>query len=296
MEQSSKKSQSGIPFLVCAATLWSTAGVLTKFNPWSGTTIACVRGILAALTQILFTGTFRLKLNRTIVLTALFYFGETFLFMLANKLTSAGSAIVLQNTSPLYIILFLYLFFRQKPSRLDCIVGVMIFGGILLSMADTLFSGDLPGSNPILGNLLALISGVFYAGIFFCSRLPGADPLQSTILGSAMYVVLVPFVLTDSSFWSNQTAPAWLCILFMGIIQTGLAWLLFGKGIKNTPSLQASFITMIEPVLSPLLALLFLGETMGALSILGSLVVIITLFLHNYLTARANEKARQQAS
>ena len=288
MEQTEKKPQSGILFLICAAALWSTAGVLTKFNPWSGTTIACLRGILAALTQILLTKTFRFKLNRTIVLTALCYFGETFLFMISNK---PGSAIVLQNTSPLYIILFLYLFFRQKPSRLDCVVGVMIFGGILLSMADTLFSGDLPGSDPMLGNILALISGVFYAGIFFCSRLPGADPLQSTILGSSMYVVLIPFVLTDGSFWANQTVSAWGSMLFMGILQTGLAWLMFTKGIKHTPSLQASFITMIEPVLNPILALIFLGEAMGNLSVLGSAVVIVTLFLHNYLSAKQTSKA-----
>ena len=288
MEQTKKQPQTGIFFLLCAAALWSTAGVLTKFNPWSGTTIACLRGLLAAITQILLTRTFRFKLNKPIILTALCYFGETFLFMIANKLTSAGSAIVLQNTSPLYIILFLYLFFRQKPSRLDCVVGVMIFGGILLSMADTLFSGNLPGSNPLLGNVLALISGVFYAGIFFSSRLPGADPLQSTILGSSLYVFLLPFVFTDSNFWSNQSLPAWGSMLFMGIVQTGLAWLMFTKGIKKTPSLQASFITMIEPVLNPILALIFLGEAMGGLSIMGSAVVIITVFLHNYLTARQN--------
>ena len=293
MEQTQPKQKSGILFLVCAAALWSTAGVLTKSNPWSGTTIACLRGLLAAATQILLTRTFHFKLNRTILLTALCYFGETFLFMIANKLTSAGSAIVLQNTSPLYIILLLYLVFRQKPSRLDCVVGLMIFGGILLSMADTLFSGDLPGTNPLLGNLLALLSGIFYAGIFFTSRLPGADPLQSTILGSSMYLVLLPFVFTDSSFLANQSLPAWGSMLFMGIVQTGLAWLMFTKGIKNTPSLQASFITMIEPVLNPILALLFLGEAMGTLSVLGSAVVIVTVFLHNYLTARQNRDAAE---
>ena len=103
MEQTEKKPQSGILFLICAAALWSTAGVLTKFNPWSGTTIACLRGILAALTQILLTKTFRFKLNRTIVLTALCYFGETFLFMIANKLTSAGSAIVHHSLSVLVL-------------------------------------------------------------------------------------------------------------------------------------------------------------------------------------------------
>ena len=111
-----------------------------------------------------------------------------------------------------------------------------------------------------------------------------------------MYVVLIPFVLTDGSFWANQTLPAWGSMLFMGIVQTGLAWLLFTKGIKNTPSLQASFITMIEPVLNPVLALIFLGEAMGKLSIIGSGVVIVTLFLHNYLTAKQNPGSPENPS
>lgn len=288
MQTTEKKRNYGVLYLACAAALWSTAGVLTKFNPWGAATIACFRGLIAVVTQILVTRSFRLHLTKPIVLTAVCYFGETLLFMVANKLTSAGSAIVLQNTSPLYIILLIYLVYRQKPSRLDCLVGLMIFGGILLSMADTLGGSNLPGSNPLAGNLIALLSGLFYAGIFFTSRLPGADPLQSAILGNSLYLLLLPFALRDPAFFANQTLPAWLSMLFMGVFQMGFAWLLFTKGIRTTPTLQASFITMIEPVLSPILALIFLHESMGLLSTAGSVIVIVTLFAHNFLTARKN--------
>ena len=295
-----RKFNPGPLYLVAAAVLWSTAGVLTKFIPWSAATVACLRGLIAAAIQVVYSRTWRIRLTRPIILTAICYLGETTLFMFANKMTSAGSAIVLQNTSPLYIILMGLIVLKQKPSRLDCCVGVVIFSGILLSMLDTLRGGDLPGSNPMVGNLLALVSGVFYAGIFFTSRLPGADSLQSTILGNLMYVFFIPFLFTDQALMHPTTTgvPAWqswLAILFMGACQLGLSWICFSRGIKTTPSLQASFITMIEPVLNPLLALLILGEAMGTLSVIGSVLVVVTIVVHNVLTAK-KEQATQETS
>ena len=187
-----RKLNPGPLYLVAAAVLWSMAGVLTKFIPWSATTVACMRGLIAAMIQMLYSRTFKIKITKPVLLTAICYLGETLLFTFANKMTSAGSAIVLQNTSPLYIMLMGLIILRQKPSKLDCCVGVVIFSGILLSILDTLRGGALPGSNPLLGNILALISGVFYAGIFFTSRLPGANALQSAILGNLMYIFFLP--------------------------------------------------------------------------------------------------------
>ena len=290
-ELEKRKFNPGPIYLVAAAILWSMAGVLTKFIPWSATSVACLRGLIAAMVQMAYSRTWKIKLTKPIILTAVCYLGETLLFTFANKMTSAGSAIVLQNTSPLYIMLMGLIVLKQKPSKLDCCVGVVIFSGILLSMIDTFRGGELPGSNPMLGNLLALASGVFYAGIFFTSRLPGADSLQSTILGNLMYVFFIPLLFTDQAIMNPASTgvPAWqswLAIFFMGSCQLGLSWICFSRGIKTTPSLQASFITMIEPVLNPILALILLGEAMGTLSVIGSVLVIATIVVHNVLTAK----------
>ena len=143
-------------------------------------------------------------------------------------------------------------------------------------------------------------AGVFYAGIFFTSRLPGADALQSTILGNLMYVFFIPMLFTDQAIMNPASTgvPAWqswLAIFFMGSCQLGLSWICFSRGIKTTPSLQASFITMIEPVLNPILALLLLGEAMGTLSVIGSALVVVTIVVHNVLTAKKEEKAAVKA-
>ena len=299
-ELEKRKFNPGPIYLVAAAILWSMAGVLTKFIPWSATSVACLRGLIAAMVQMAYSRTWKIKLTKPIILTAVCYLGETLLFTFANKMTSAGSAIVLQNTSPLYIMLMGLIVLKQKPSKLDCCVGVVIFSGILLSMIDTFRGGELPGSNPMLGNLLALASGVFYAGIFFTSRLPGADSLQSTILGNLMYVFFIPLLFTDQAIMNPASTgvPAWqpwLAIFFMGSCQLGLSWICFSRGIKTTPSLQASFITMVEPVLNPILALILLGEAMGTLSVIGSALVIVTIVVHNVLTAKKEEKQAAKA-
>ena len=299
-ELEKRKFNPGPIYLVAAAILWSMAGVLTKFIPWSATSVACLRGLIAAMVQMAYSRTWKIKLTKPIILTAVCYLGETLLFTFANKMTSAGSAIVLQNTSPLYIMLMGLIVLKQKPSKLDCCVGVVIFSGILLSMIDTFRGGELPGSNPMLGNLLALASGVFYAGIFFTSRLPGADSLQSTILGNLMYVFFIPLLFTDQAIMNPASTgvPAWqswLAIFFMGSCQLGLSWICFSRGIKTTPSLQASFITMIEPVLNPILALILLGEAMGTLSVIGSVLVIATIVVHNVLTAKKEDQSAEDA-
>ena len=297
LERKKRTLNPGPLYLVAAAVLWSTAGVLTKFIPWSALSVACLRGLIAAAIQMIYSKTFRIHITGPILLTAVCYLGETCLFMMANKMTSAGSAIVLQNTSPLYIILMSLIVLKQKPTKLDCCVGAVIFAGILLSMLDTLRGGQLPGSNPMVGNLLALLSGVFYAGIFFSSRLPGANPLHSTILGNSLYVLFLPFLFRDQAMLHPAATgvPAWqswLAILFMGACQLGLSWIFFSKGIQTTSSLQASFITMVEPVLNPILALIFLKEAMGPLSVVGSILVVATIVVHNVLAEKAAQKAQ----
>ncbi|MBR2802329.1 MAG: EamA family transporter [Erysipelotrichaceae bacterium] len=283
------KKNKGPLYIVIAALLWSTGGFLAKLIPWNAFSIGIIRGSIAAFVQLLYRRKF-FKITKPILLTALCYFGVTTLFMLANKMTSAGSAIVLQHTSPLYVALFSYLFLKKKPSKHQLFCGVAIFTGVLLSMLGSMSSAS--GNNPVLGNLLALLSGVFYAGVFFTSRLPGSDALASTILGNSFYLVCSPFLLMDNAFMHPAAGSSqmviWAAALFLGFFQLGVAYIFFSEGIKTTDSLQASFIATLEPVLNPILAFFILGERMDMLSICGSVLVIGSIILNNYFSEEAS--------
>jgi drug/metabolite transporter (DMT)-like permease len=60
----------------------------------------------------------------------------------------------------------------------------------------------------------------------------------------------------------------------LGIFQIGLAFILFTKGIRHIPALEANLIGTLEPILNPVWVFLFLGERMGRFALLGGLVVL----------------------
>lgn len=118
-----------------------------------------------------------LRLNRWVALGALSVFGTNALFSLANKLTTAANAIVLQFTVPIFVMLFSALFFRKKPQKLDLAACAVVLGGILFFFLDSL---EMGGG---LGNFLALLSGVSYAGVFLMNDMPGQRRHLLRILG-----------------------------------------------------------------------------------------------------------------
>ena len=155
-------------FLFASAVLWSMSGIFTKSVTWNGVCLAILRGVIAVVVAGILLRRQKIRLNRTKVLAAICYFVQGVLFMCANKYTTAANATVLQNTSPLYIILFSALLAHKRPTRRECLTCSCLFIGVALAFAGNLSSGGM------LGNMMALISALFYAGIFFLSKEDGA--------------------------------------------------------------------------------------------------------------------------
>ena len=274
-----KKLPVGPLFLVLAALMWSSAGVVIKSVAWDGICIAALRGTLCFLALVIFLRPFPMKINKVKLITALCYFAQGILYVLANKYTTAANATMLQYTSTLYIILFTAIATKKLPKKLDVLASIVLLGGIALAFVGTTESGGM------VGNIMALVSAFFYAGVFYCSRLEGADTIDSMVLGNAMYMVLLPLMLTNQQVLSSPLQD-WLLAGTYGLIGGFGAWMCFAKGIKTTPALQANFITMLEPVLAPVWTFLILGETITVWSLLGAVVVIGGILVYNTLQTK----------
>lgn len=270
-------------FLFMSALLWSLSGIFTKSVAWNGLCLATLRGVIAfAVTAALIRGR-KIRLNRQKMLAAVCYFIQGILFMSANKYTTAANATVLQNTSPLYIILFNALLAKKWPSVRECITCGCLFAGVSLA-----FAGNLGGG--MLGNGMAITAALFYAGVFFLSKEEGAEPLESLFLGNGFYLLLVPFCALNENV-RTTTLSEW-CFLVVFASLTGIAaWLCFVAGIRHTSALQANFITMAEPVMAPVWTGVFLHEQISVLSAVGCITVIATLLIYNLSAAR--ERALQ---
>lgn len=278
-----KQNWKGPFFLAMAAVLWSTAGVVIKSVVWDPISVAALRGTVSFFALLIIVRPFPMKLNKVKLITAACYFGQGVLYIMANKYTTAANATMLQYTSTLYIILFTAIATKKLPKKLDVAACIVLLGGVALAFAGTMEGGGM------LGNIMALLSALFYAGVFYCSRMEGADAVDSMVLGNAIYMLLLPFLFTNPTVMASPLKD-WGLMLVYGLMGGTGAWLCFAKGIRTTPSLQANFITMLEPVLAPIWTFVFLRETITIWSLLGAVVVIGGILVYNTLQEKLNAK------
>jgi len=267
-----------ILFLVLAATLWSTGGVFIKEISWSPLAILAGRNIFSSVLLLAYVRRFPTKWTRWKIIAAAAHILTAFLFISSTKLTTAANAIFLQYTAPVYIVLLAFWFLREKPSRSDWVSMVVIFSGMLL------FFGDKLSTSGLYGNILAVLSGVTMAVMTVALRAQkDGIPAESILIAQITTAILgFPLILRES--W---TITNWLIILYLGVFQIGLAFLLFTNAIKHVPAIQATLISTLEPILNPVWVFLFVGEEPGMFALVGGLVVLGGIALSAIGSARA---------
>lgn len=272
-------SKKGLLCVFIAAVLFSIGGLCVKVIPWNSLSINSFRSIISVVILLVFARVTRRKLKLTpgVFAGACAMCATTTLYAAANKLTTAANTILLQFSAPVFVIIFLWMFFHERPKKLDVLTCVIVFGGVGCFFLDSLGAGNM------LGNVLAVLSGVGYAWVFLMNKLPGGDPLFATILGQGMGAVIgFPFLIRETQFDSTTMLAA----VALGVFQLGLAYVFFTTGIRYAPPVSASLVTGIEPVLNPILVAVVLGEMISPLSLLGGAIVFITIMVYNIISAR----------
>ena len=134
------RTPAGALLVLAASVCFSTGGILLKLVPWNPLAINGARNLIAVcvIGAFILATQHRIRFNLTVLVGAVCMVGVTTLFAVANKLTTAGNAIVLQYSAPVWIILLMYVFFRKKPGRLDLITVLLVLIGILCFFFDSL--------------------------------------------------------------------------------------------------------------------------------------------------------------
>lgn len=273
------EARKGNLLILIAALLFSIGGLCIKMIPWNGMAINGGRSLIACLILFAYLRIKKqpLKITRGTLLGAVCAFGATVLYSCANTLTSAANAILLQYVAPVFIILMMWLFFRERPKRMDVITCALVFGGIACFFLDGLGTGHL------FGNLLALGSGISFAGVCMINKIPGGDSFSSTFLGFLTGgLVGIPFLLREQNF----SATPVLFIILLGVFQMGIAYVCFCAGIKKTAPVTAALIAGVEPVLNPILVAIFVGEMVSPISAMGGALVLGSVTVYNVILAK----------
>ena len=279
MPDTARKDRRAVLFVFLASVCFSTGGLFIKLIPWSALAINGARNLIGAavIGLYLLLSRHRLVFSRRVFVGALSMIGVTTLFAVANKLTTAANTIVLQFTAPVFVILFMALIYRQQPGRVDLIVCFLVLLGVVLFFVDGIQAGNLPG------NVIAILSGICYAGVFMMNTGENADAISSCFLGQlAAGLIMTPLCLGETDF----SLPTLAAVVALGVVQVGGAYILFSIGIRHTPPVTASLITGMEPIMNPLLVAAFYGERVSPLAIAGAVIVVCSILAYNVWLAR----------
>jgi drug/metabolite transporter (DMT)-like permease len=140
------------------------------------------------------------------------------------------------------------------------------------------------------GNLLALISGFCWAITVCGLRWLGSgnggrgSAMAAVVSGNiTAFLVAVPMGLPLGS----HTVTDWSVVIYLGVFQIAVAYVLVTSGLTHIPALEASLILLIEPVLNPVWAWLFQGERPGPWAVLGGAIILGATALKGWLDARS---------
>lgn len=268
--------------LLFAALCWSLAGLLFKYVEWPALAVAGTRGIIAAVFLAVFCGR-RLHFSWSPVQigAALAYAACTILFTLANKMTTAANAILLQFTAPVWVALLGAWLLGEPARRRDWLTIAAVLAGLCLFLYEGLQLQN------IAGQLVAVASGVAFAGMTILMRKQkDTSPLESIILGN-----VISFFIGVPALWTAPALPpsGWLALGLLGTVQLGLAYLFYSHALRHVTALEAVLIPIIEPILNPIWVMLVIGEKPSPLAIAGGALVV------GAVAFRATLAVRQQS-
>jgi len=269
--------------VVAGALLFSTGGVAIKLSSLTGWQVSCLRSLIAGVALLLVFRRFRAVWTWRTLIVAVPYAATFTLYALANKLTTAANAIFLQDTAPLYILILGPVLLHERVRVTDLGFLAALGAGLALIFV----SGVAPSAtatDPSLGNVLGACSGVTWALTLLGLRWLAVrantgpeTPIAAVIAGCFLAsAAAAGFALPIES----ASIDNWLIVLYLGVFQIALAYLLVTKGIRHVSALEASLLLLIEPVFSPVWAWMVLNEIPGPLALVGGAVVIIATVLY----------------
>jgi drug/metabolite transporter (DMT)-like permease len=270
-----KEKLKAIFFILIAATLLSTGGLLLKLVDLPSMTIAGSRAIISTIVVWLYVKKPKFTFSKAQVSGAVCYSIMVIGFIVANKLTTAANAIVLQYSAPIWVAILGVWILKEKIRWYDLVAILFVAIGMLLFFID-----DVEGGN-LAGNIIAVLSGVALAGVTISLRFQkNESPVETTLLGHILTAIVgLPFI-----FGVAFTSMDIIGVLLLGTFQLGIAYIFYSIAIKHLTALEAILIMFLEPILNPIWVFIVVGERPSALSMVGGLIVLMTIVFRSVVS------------
>lgn len=286
----------GVTLLVVTVLMWSLNGPLIKLlcaSELDGVTIAFYRSLFGGLIFLIPALRRRATLKSVSIKWPVFsvvaFTLMTVCFVVATAETAAANAIILQNTSPVWVFLLSPLLLGERLRLTDGMVLLLAMIGVAI-----IFFGH--GAAATSGLVLGLASGLGYGSLIVALRgLRSVNPntvVALNCLGSAF--LLLPAV----AIWGTFRLDAyqfWL-VLMLGVVQFAIPYAIFSWAIRYVQAHHAALIVLLETMTNPLLTFLIIGEIVPRATLIGGpfiLASVVGWLLLSWKNARRGSSLRR---
>jgi drug/metabolite transporter (DMT)-like permease len=221
------------------------------------------------------------SLRRAAWIGGAFFAADLVLWHYSIEDVGAGLATVLGNTQVVLVGLLAWAIFRERPARNSLLAIPVAMVGIIL-ISGVLESGAY-GSDPKLGAIYGLLTGVAYSGFLLALRWGSgergrvAGPLYDATLASAICVVPIGLVLGNLDFTPSLEAQGWLITLALS--SQVLGWLLITVSLGRLPTALTSVLLTLQPLLAVIFAALIVDERPSPLQLVGAAAILSGLLI-----------------
>ena len=272
--------------LLSSMSVFGTIGVFRRYIPFPSGMISLFRAIIGT---IFLLGFILLKANKPdfpaikknlkLLIPAGIMLGFNWILLFeAYQYTAVSTATLCYYMEPVFFILAAAIVLKEKltPKSLLCVIAALIGMGLVSEFNFSNF-GELSVSSDLKGVLLGLAAAVLYTTVVLISKhLKDIDGVNVSLVQLATSaVVLIPYVLIVEDTGSVVFTPLNLSmLLIIGIVHTGVAYALYYSCLKDLKSQTVALYSYIDPVVSVLLAVLILKESMSFMKLIGAVLIL----------------------
>ena len=276
--------------LIASMFIFGTIGIFVRHIPLPSSIIALVRGFVGAFFVLLFVYLRKSKVDKAAIkknfpilaLSGAFIGINWILLFESYNYTTVATATLCYYMQPIFVILASPFLLKERLTAkkavcvLVALLGMVFVSGVLTT--------GIPALSEAKGILYGLGAAFFYATVVLMNKkITDINAYDKTIMQLGMgAIVLSPYVMLTQDFGtaaSSMTPALWALLLFVGLIHTGVAYVLYFDALKDLKAQTVAIFGYIDPIVAIILSALLLKENMGLYGVIGAILVLGSTFI-----------------
>ncbi len=269
--------------LIASMVTFGTIGIFVEYIPLPSGAIAFFRGAVGTLCLLIFAllsktpiSAKNIRSNLLLLLISGGAIGFNWIFLFeAYRHTTVATATLCYYMAPVFVMLLSPLVLKEKLTvkKLLCVIasitGMFFVSGVI--------GESIPSYDQLLGIVFGICAAMLYATVIMLNKKLGeVSAHNKTVvqLGSAAIVVLPYTLLAENISAESVDAAGIILLIVVGVIHTGIAYLLYFGSMKNLSAQTVAIFSYIDPVIAIVLSAIVLRQPMTAYSVIGAVLIL----------------------